>query len=184
MPVTLPERAPLVAGRESKSEFRLKGWHVLAMLLAFFGVIFTVNGIMMTIALRTMPGLDARNGYDISQTFNRNELARADAQANRAWQSDARLILSRGQLDLRVQFQTREGKPVENLTVTVLLAHPAARRLDRSVTLAALGNGAYTARLGDVDQGGWGLVIEAKDQNGGERLFLSRHRVMLKDEMP
>jgi nitrogen fixation protein FixH len=186
MPVELPERH---AGASllpvAKREFRLTGWHVLAMLLTFFFIVAGVNGYMLRQALTTMPGLDSgRNGYDASQTFNRDELSAAAAQQQRNWQSDATLSLSGRVLNVRLAFHDRQGQALNGLAVTALLAHPAARRLDRAIALIPVGNGVYEARVADVDAGAWGLVIEAKTPETATRLFLSRHRIILKDEKP
>jgi nitrogen fixation protein FixH len=189
MPVSLPDRIegdgtsvlPLV----TREPFRLKGWHVLAMLVSFFLVVAGVNSIMLTVALRTMPGLDARNGYDASQNFNRDVIARAEAQAQRGWQSEARLTLRGGLLALDVTFRDRAGRGIEALEVSVQLSHPAQRRLDRVVTLADLGGGQYRAELKGFEPGAWGVVIEARDKApSSETLFLSRHRLLLRDERP
>lgn len=181
MPVELPQRGmPLPS--EEKREFRLTGWHVLAMLVTFFAIVASVNFYMMTTAIRTMPGLDARNGYDVSQNFNRAELAAAEAQARRGWQSDAHLALSNRVLDLSVRFRDRQSKALDGLAVTAVLQHPAQRGRDRAITLGPRGDGLYTAKLDGVDAGGWGLVLEAHNLETGERLFLSRHRLALKDE--
>ncbi len=126
MPVELPERG-MPLPREEKREFRLTGWHVLAMLVTFFAIVASVNFYMMTTAIRTMPGLDARNGYDVSQNFNRAELAAAEAQTRRGWQSDAHLALSNRMLDLSVRFRDRESKALDGLAVTAVLQHPAQR---------------------------------------------------------
>lgn len=181
MPVELPER---LSGNSlppaARKEFRLTGWHVLAMLVTFFVVVASVNVYMLTMAVSTMPGLDARNGYDTSQNFNREEFAAAEAQAARRWQSDARMSLENRVLALHFGFRDRDGKAIDGLAVTALLAHPAQRRLDRAIALAPRGNGLYAAEIDGVDAGAWGLVIEARAN--GERMFLSRHRVILRDE--
>lgn len=188
MPVEIPERV-VRPGQTLRGEtgFRLTGWHVLAMLVTFFLIVASVNAYMLTMAVSTMSGLDGRNrndrnGYDTSQNFNREEIAAARAQAARQWQSDARLELKGRMLNLAVTFRDREGRAVEGVGVTALLAHPAQRRLDRAITLAPRGNGTYAAEIDSVDAGAWGLVLEARSQDGAERLFLSRHRVILKDE--
>ncbi|MGL5447768.1 MAG: FixH family protein [Rhabdaerophilum sp.] len=182
MPVELPQR---VVQPTVTTEFRLTGWHVLAMLVTFFAIVGGVNGYMMHQAITTMPGLDAgRNGYDVSQNFNRDEVAASQAQALRNWQSDAKLALSGRVLTLTLGFHDQQGKALDNLAVTALLAHPAARRLDRAIALVPRGDGRYEAKVADVDAGAWGLVIEAKAPDTATRLFLSRHRVLLKDETP
>ncbi len=60
----------------------LTGWHVLAMLVAFFGVIIGVNLTMAYFANSTWSGLVVANGYVASQSFDK-DLARARAQ--RRW---------------------------------------------------------------------------------------------------
>jgi nitrogen fixation protein FixH len=181
MPVELPERG-LAPFAPPTREFRLTGWHVLAMLVTFFAIVGSVNFYMMNVAIRTMPGLDARNGYDTSQNFNRAELAAAEAQTRRGWQSDAHLTLSNHVLDLSVRFRDRQSKALDGLAVTAVLQHPAQRGRDRAITFGPRGDGLYTAKLDGVDAGGWGLVLEAHNLETGERLFLSRHRLALKDE--
>lgn len=186
MPVDLPERqAGASLPSAPRAEFRLTGWHVLAMLLAFFAIVAGVNGYMLRQALKTMPGLDAgRNGYDVSQNFNREEFAAANAQARRNWQSDAKLALSGRVLTLSLSFRDQQGQALNDLAVTALLAHPAARKLDRAIAFSPRGDGRYEARVPDVDAGAWGLVIEARSFDTDSRLFLSRHRVILREEKP
>ena len=70
------------------SSFRLTGRHVLIIFLAFFGVVFAVNGVMMRAALTTFSGLEAENPYKEGLAFNRR-LADSRAQALRAWSVDA-----------------------------------------------------------------------------------------------
>lgn len=180
MPVELPERGHALPLPEPR-DFRLTGWHVLAMLVTFFAIVAGVNVYMMTTAIRTMPGLDARNGYDVSQNFNRQELAAAQAQAQRGWQSDAKLSLANRVLDLELRFRDNASRPIPGLAVTAVLQHPAQRGRDRAISFAPRGEGLYAARLDGIDAGGWGLLIEAHDLATGERLFLSRHRLALKD---
>jgi nitrogen fixation protein FixH len=57
-------------GRAPGRAFELTGWHVAAIAFAFFAIVAGVNGYMLSAAIRTMPGLDARNGYDVSQRYN------------------------------------------------------------------------------------------------------------------
>ncbi len=53
-----------------KQQFRIKGWHVFAGFAVAFGVIITVNVVMATKAITTFPGLEVRNGYIASQSFD------------------------------------------------------------------------------------------------------------------
>ena len=55
----------------SSDGFRIRGWHVLAAMCAFFGVIIAVNAVFMTAALRTFPGEVSITPYEDGLAFNR-----------------------------------------------------------------------------------------------------------------
>ena len=48
----------------------MKGWHVLAMLVAFFGVVISVNILMAVLATTSWSGLVAKNGYIASIDYS------------------------------------------------------------------------------------------------------------------
>jgi nitrogen fixation protein FixH len=158
--------------------FELKGGHVLAMIVAFFAVVVAVNATMMTVALRTMPGLDARNGYDPSQAYNR-EIAAARAQAARGWRADGQVSLRGEVAHVAVALADREGQALPGAIVTARLKHPTDRRRDHEVALV----GRTTVFEGDaagVSEGFWDFVIEVRETPGGPAHFVSRQRIRLK----
>ena len=53
----------------------LTGKHVLAITVGFFGVIIAVNMVLAVQAVRTFPGLEVKNGYVASQTFDADRRA-------------------------------------------------------------------------------------------------------------
>lgn len=59
------------------------GWHMTAIMVAFFAVVFAVNFGMAHLASTTFSGVVVRNSYDASQNFNRwlSEAAREKALA-------------------------------------------------------------------------------------------------------
>jgi nitrogen fixation protein FixH len=169
-----PADTPTDAG-----ERRLTGGKVLAMLLAFFGVVAAVNALMMTLAIGTMPGLDARNGYDPSQRYNA-EIAASRAQAARGWRQDASVILSDGAAVVALTLTDSEDRPVTGLEIAAELAHPATRGLDRASRMIEIAPGRYTARVADVRPGLWTLGIVARPDAAGEPLWRGRTRLMVK----
>ncbi|WP_422363887.1 FixH family protein [Pyruvatibacter mobilis] len=64
--------------------FRLTGWHVLAIFVLFFGVVFAVNGVMTYVALSTFSGIETPNAYQEGRDFN-ERLAAAEAQKALGW---------------------------------------------------------------------------------------------------
>ena len=65
---------------EAKKPFTFTGWHMLAIMLAFFGTIITVNFTMAYLATSTWSGLVVKNTYVASQQFN-GKAAAAKARA-------------------------------------------------------------------------------------------------------
>ena len=63
-------RATDMSTASIKSPFRFTGWHMLAILVAFFGVVITVNVYMAHLASSTFTGEVTDNGYVASQNFN------------------------------------------------------------------------------------------------------------------
>ena len=58
------------------------------------------------------------------------------------------------------------------------LARPTDRRADHVLALAERDTGVYRGSTEGVAPGQWDLIIEGR--HGGERMFLSRNRLMLR----
>ena len=58
------------------------------MLIAFFGVVFGVNVIMMRLAIETLPGTEVDSAYTASLAYEK-EIAAAHDQDARDWKVDA-----------------------------------------------------------------------------------------------
>jgi nitrogen fixation protein FixH len=181
MPIELSETAPAQnmprAARSRPTEF--KGWHALALFVGFFAIIAAVNAVMLTVAIRTMPGLDARNGYDPSQRFN-TEMKLAEQRAGRGWQADADVRLVAGEAALVVAIRTGTGATADGLQTVVILRHPSDRKRDRRIDLWELGDGSYSGKVTGVTPGAWDLVVEARPGAGGEIVFATHQRIILK----
>ena len=164
--------------RPARKPFELRGWHVLAMFVAFFGIVGAVNATMMSLAIRTMSGLDARNGYDESQGYNRR-LAAARAQGALGWSGTASIALAGASAPLVVALADGQGRPVEGVAVVARLQHPSDRKRDREAALEPEGPGRWAGAFADVAPGFRDLVIEARDAADGSSRFISRQRVRL-----
>ncbi len=168
-----PESSPAPA-----RPFELKGGHVLAMFIAFFAIVASVNATMMTMALRTMPGLDARNGYDPSQAYNR-EIEAARVQAARGWRADGEVSLSGNVAHVAVSLADRDGRALPGAIVTARLKHPTDKRRDREVVLAG-GGVRFAGDAPGISEGFWDLLIEARTAVDEAPSFVSRQRIRLK----
>jgi nitrogen fixation protein FixH len=155
----------------------LTGRKVLFMLVAFFGVIIGVNLVMMRLAIKTLPGTEVDSAYSASLAYEK-EIATAREQAARNWQVDAHVERS-GQdgATLQVEARDKSGRPMSGLKFEGRFERPTDRRADLPVTLAEVGIGIYRGSAPAIAPGQWDLVLEGV--SAGQRLFLSRNRVLL-----
>jgi nitrogen fixation protein FixH len=156
----------------------LTGRTVLVWLVAFFGVVIGVNVLMAKLAIDTMPGTDVDSAYQAGNAYN-GQISAARDQDARRWQvrgSIGRRADGRAVID--VEARDGEGVPLEELTFSARLERPVDRRADRSLVLMAHGAGVYSGEAANIASGQWDLVLEA--DSGAQRVFLSRHRVLLK----
>jgi len=152
------------------------GFTVLLALLAFFGVIFAVNGVMVYEALSTLSGVDTDSAYQAGLQFEQ-EVAEAKAQDARHWRVDARLTPAAAGERLDISARDAFGTPLGGMQASAIFERPTDRRLDRHVVLAADGAGRFHGSA-DLTEGQWDLIIELTRQ--GEQMFRSKNRVVLK----
>lgn len=98
------------------------GWHMTAILVAFFAVVMTVNFTMARLASSTFGGTVVDNSYVASQHYN-EWLKRADAQDRLAWNETVSLDPARHVL-LTVR---KNDKPFGDLSVSATVSHPVGR---------------------------------------------------------
>ncbi len=154
--------------------FVLKGPHVLAMILLFFGTVFSVNFYMAHAAITTFSGLEADKPYQEGLRYD-DEIAAARAQEKRGWKVEALVstVDETGAL-INVQQSDAAGLVTPGLTFTALFMHPADRRRDVKVALAQTQSGRYSAPAA-VTPGRWDVLIEAT--NGTNVMFRSINRI-------
>ena len=155
----------------------LTGGKVLAMLVAFFGVVFGVNMTMMQLAIKTMPGTEVDSAYTASLAYEK-EIATAHDQNARNWKVDAHVERGPdGGATLRVEARDNNGKPMSGLKFQGRFERPTDRRADQPVEMAEMGIGIYRGNAPDIAAGQWDLVIEGVA--AGKRMFMSKNRVVL-----
>ncbi|MBV0910864.1 FixH family protein [Anianabacter salinae] len=134
----------------------LTGRTVLFIAVSFFGVIIAVNLTMAFKAVGTFPGLEVKNSYVASQSFD----AERAAQEALGWTSDLRY--SDGLL--RVALTGKDGKPVEAASIMANLGRATEARDDR-VPGFAFDGAAYVASEA-LDRGNWVLHVTATAADG------------------
>ncbi len=154
----------------------LKGWHVLAMMLAFFGITIAVNIMLTVYAIGTFSGEDVPTPYLRGLEYNRTLDARA-AQAALGWSATIEAARESGGAAIAVHIIDRDGAAKSVLTVAAVLRRPTDANLDRTITLTPSGGGNYQAIVRGLAPGAWDIVVQAKD---GGVAFEAERRVVLK----
>ena len=145
------------------------GRHAAMILIAFFGVVISINMVMASFALSTFGGTVVDNSYVASQHYNK-WLARADAQDRLGW--DKSIAVDEGR---HVRLTVRkDGAPVEGLRVDATLRHPLGRAPARAMRFVAVDDGALRS-VEALPAGRWQLDLSV--HRGGDE---ARYRVDLK----
>lgn len=161
---TMAERPPRV----------LTGRTVLIYLVLFFGVIFTMNFVMVRVAISSFSGVETESSYKAGLTFE-NDVAAAHAQDARHWNVEA--DLERGPAGaILITARDAKDQALPGLTAQVTLAHPTDKRNDVAVAFVETAAGRYRSQ-GPLPTGQWDLVISLK--RGEDVVFRSKSRISL-----
>jgi len=158
------------------SQGTFTGWHMLFVMLLFFGVIISVNITMAVMASRTWTGLVVKNSYVESQKFN-GYLAAAKAQDAKGWRTS--LTYSDGSLAFKIQ--DRDGRPVTLENASLYYGRPAFEQADRTIALTSTGRGRYIAKLA-LEHGAWTMRVTGTN-NGQPYRRDSRLKVRASDHV-
>jgi nitrogen fixation protein FixH len=144
------------------------GFHMLAILIAFFGVIITVNVTMAVMANRTWSGLVVPNSYVASQNFDEDQ---AEAARQKALGWTQKLTHENGVLAVAMTGQ--DGAALVGLKLAVKIGHPVTSQFDRELTLRETTPGIYEAPA-EIGQGVWDADVTARAATGD--IFRLVHR--------
>jgi nitrogen fixation protein FixH len=144
---------------------------MLAIVCAFFCTIIGVNLVMAFAATGTFPGLVVQNSYVASQNYD-ELLAKAREQDAAGWSYE--LSLDRGVIRARI---SRQGAPLNDLSVVAHVGRPSTTREDRLFDLALAPDRSYVASE-PLPPGLWEIDLEAG--RGSEILFRRTQEVFVK----
>lgn len=155
----------------------LTGRHVLFGLIAFFGVIFAVNGWFLYSALKTNTGVVANEPYRKGLAYN-ERIAADERQKALGWQDEA-VLASDGRVS--VVMKGAEGQPISGLILEATLGRPSTTAGEQKLKLAEMSPGTYAAASKAVDSGTWLFALEARRaDNAEEPIYRARRRLWLK----
>lgn len=153
------------------------GRTVFVCLVAFFAIVATANGVMMTAAITTFGGVETASSYQAGLAFGR-ETSAVQAQDKLGWQVGVRTLPAGGATTVvEIIARDRANDPLSGLEVSGRLSHPMDKRSDRTLAWREVAPGTFRAQADRV-AGQWNLVIELS-QNGSPK-FRSRNRLTLR----
>ncbi|MBO3760520.1 FixH family protein [Ciceribacter sp. L1K22] len=155
--------------QQSKTGFVFTGWHMATIMVAFFGVIISVNMLMAYFATSTWSGLVVPNTYVASQQFNGKAAAIRDMLATGI---KGKLTVTGG--DIRYSLSIADEGPVVADTVTAHFKRPVGEHQDFVVALQPAGNGDYVASH-PVLPGHW--IVEMIAMRDGEIIMHEANRI-------
>ncbi len=168
------QAAPLAKQKQARI---LTGRHVLQWLVAFFGIVFAVNGVLVRAAISTFGGVETLSSYRAGLQFEQ-EVGLVPRQDALHWQVTGKLARdSAGVAVLDVTARDAQGAPLSGLTADARLAHPADDRLDRVIAVRSVAGGVFHGAA-EAQPGQWELIVDL--YRGDQRVFRSRSRVSLR----
>ena len=140
---------------------KLTGWHVLTILLVFFGVVFSVVGFMIFMALKTFTG-EKEHAYLEGLHFNETLNARAK-QSALGW--DMTLGFKRGPAGdalFTAELIDADKKPIAGAQMSGTIGRATQSGDDKILKFAETTPGVYTAHVETLERGKWLFAAKAK----------------------
>jgi len=144
---------------------RFNGWHMTAILVAFFGVVIAVNILMATLATRSFGGTVVDNSYVASQNFN-EWLAAAREQSDLQWAE----VVERAGDRLAITVDTPGGL-LSGAVITGIASHPVGATDEVLLTFTETGDGAYRSNE-ILGTGRWLIRIEIVQGEARKRVLI------------
>lgn len=154
----------------------IQGRQVLWTLIAFFGLVFGVNGIFIFAALSTYSGDVAVEPY--RKGLNYNQRIEAGARQLQLGWRDSIEVTRDGRIS--VLIVDRGGVPAAGLKVKAVISRPSTASDDHLADLVQLADGHYSADVAQLAAGNWIAEIDARDPLNETRVYRSRRRLWLK----
>ncbi len=149
----------MIERAQPKAPRPFTGWHMFAIMIAFFGVVVAVNFTMARLASQTFGGVVVKNSYVASQEFNR-WLDEARNEKALGWSAVATRMP-----DNRVAI-TLAAVPLETAAVSAVARHPLGKVPDQQLTFVAVGPGRFISHE-TLPSGRWRLrvIVSASGHN-------------------
>ncbi|CDN50283.1 FixH family protein [Neorhizobium galegae] len=149
--------------------FVFTGWHMVGVLVLFFGTIISVNFYMAYNAVTSWSGLVAENTYVASQQFNGKA---AEARTLTATGVTGRITTDGS--DIRYEVFHPKNGPVAADTLTLKFKRPVGEHQDFELDLVPVAQGVFTATH-EILPGHW--IVDASAIRNGKRILHQAERI-------
>jgi nitrogen fixation protein FixH len=155
-----------MSARRGEDRARPRDLWVPWLIVAGFGLVILVNGIMVYFAITSFTGLQTEGHYQRGLDYN-EVLAGERAQDALGWAVGIEFEeTGDGRGRLSVQAADKAGGPLNDAGVTVRLVRPVQVGYDIEVTLAAAGDGLYAADVELPLRGQWDILAQIRHPSG------------------
>jgi nitrogen fixation protein FixH len=157
----------------------LTGRTVLATIIGFFVVVFTVNGVFLFLAVSTNTGIVAVEPYRKGLKYN-ERIAADERQLKLGWKSG--ISMDAGDGSLVAVLSDRDGNAVSGLVANAKISRAVTDREDVEAKLGETAPGRYEAKLLTMNSGSYIANLEVSDPNTADHVvvFRARRRLWLK----
>ncbi len=151
-----------------------KDKRILFYFIAFFGLIFVVNGIFAYMAIHTQTGVVTEHAYEKGLDYN----ALLDQAKN---QPKLREKVTYAPPVLRWKILSESGRFIDKATVRAKLVRPVQEGHDFDITLSYKGRGIYEAPLKLPFKGLWVAKLESQwTENKKAKTYKTTHQFIVK----
>lgn len=145
---------------------RQAGWYIPWLFVAFFAVVFAVNGVMVHYAMSTWTGVETEDNFVKGIHYN-DDIAGAQAQSQRAWKVETSFTSTEPRKGLvALTLHDKYGNLLQGAKVTVTFIRPTSEGHDVTMNLPYLGEGRYSAPVTLDLSGQWDLRVVIDHASG------------------
>ncbi len=157
----------------------ITGRHVLLGMIAFFGVVFAVNGVFLYQALSTHTGIVANEPYRKGLEYNQRIEADERQQAL-GWTVDLAVPDRAG--EVRAVMVDSSKRPVTGLRLVGRVGRPSTSDRDHALEFKEASAGSYVAPVAALEEGAWIVELQASElkSDGETVVWRMRKRVWQK----
>ena len=154
----------------------ITGRHVLLGLIAFFAIIFAVNGVFLYQALSTHTGVVSNEPYRKGLAYN-ERIAADQEQQTLGWHVDLTVPEKAG--ELRLALADPNGRPVPGLVINGRIGRPSTGDLDQTLALEEKTPGTCGTNIAALHEGTWVIDLQASEMKSAGETVVWRLRKRL-----